>query len=349
MNILITGGAGYLGSVLIPKLLARGHKLRILDIGYFGVGHLRSLKPSVEIIREDIFRITYDSEFLNGLIKGVDCIVHLAAISNDPSAEISEDLTEKINFMSTVILAKAAYEKRIRFIFSSSCSVYGHAEDELDEEGPVNPMTVYASSKVKAETILKEMADSTWSPIILRNGTLFGYSPRMRFDLVVNIFSLYSTIYSTIKIFGDGLQWRPFLHVSDCARAFIHFIELPKPRYICYNIAHENLRIIDVAQVFKNINPSLHIEYLNLKDVDMRNYRVSTERMRVEGFKPRISIEQGAEEMIDAIISGLIPDPESIYYRNAKWLKELSRLATGSHAEIIKFMETIAHIRYNQP
>ncbi|MEM2045742.1 MAG: NAD-dependent epimerase/dehydratase [Candidatus Bathyarchaeia archaeon] len=346
MNVLVTGGAGYLGSVLVPKLLARGHRVRILDIGYFGVGHLRLLRPPVELIREDIRRIISDKAFLNETLGGVDCIIHLAAISNDPSAELNPEMTEEVNFYATRVLAEAARKRGIRFLFSSSCSVYGKAEGEVDEDSPVNPLTVYAVSKVKAEEALKELADEAWKPVILRNGTLFGYSPRMRFDLVVNIFSLYSTLYNEIKVFGDGQQWRPFLHLTDCARAFVHFAEMPRPRHLCYNIAHENLRVVDVVEIFRRINPRLRVEHVELPDVDSRNYRVSTARMRAEGFTCRVSLEQGAEEMVDAITSGIIPDPESIYYRNAKWLSELTRLGNKGHKEIIHFMEMMAQVHH---
>ena len=344
MNILVTGGAGYLGTVLIPKLLARGHRVRVIDLGYFGLGHLRSLRPPIELIREDIRRVGSDARFLQNLLDGCDCVIHLAAISNDPSAELNPELTEEVNFRTTQILAEAARARGIKFLFSSSCSVYGEAEGEMDEEGIVDPLTTYAASKIKAERVLEELTDATWSPVILRNGTLFGYCPRMRFDLVVNIFSLYSTLYNEIKIFGDGQHWRPFLHISDCARAFVYFAEKPEHNYRCYNIAHENRRVIDLAVIFRRINPRLRVVHLELQDLDRRDYRVSVQRVREEGFETRIDVEMGAEEMVDAIVSGLIPDPESIYYRNAKWLNELTQLGTKDHREIIDLMETLAQI-----
>jgi nucleoside-diphosphate-sugar epimerase len=345
MNILVTGGAGYLGSVLIPKLLARGHRVRVLDVGYFGVEHLRSLRPPTELIREDVRRAVSDPRFCQELLANCDCIIHLAAISNDPSAELNPELTEEVNFQATQILAETARVKRIKFLFSSSCSVYGEAEGEVDEEGVVMPLTTYAVSKVKAEWMLEDLADGTWSPVILRNGTLFGYSQRMRFDLVVNIFSLYNTLYNEIRIFGDGQQWRPFLHVSDCARAFVYFAEKPELRYRCYNIAHENLRVADLAAIFQRINPHLQVTHLELPDQDHRDYRVSARRMQEEGFRTRISVDIGAEEIIEAMVSGLIPDPESIYYRNAKWLKELTQIGSKNHRDVVNLMETLAQVR----
>lgn len=345
MNILVTGGAGYLGSVLLPKLLSRGHKVKALDLGYFGLGHLRALSPAVELIREDLRDVTMNPARLRELLTDCDCVIHLAAISNDPSAELNPELTEEVNFRATQILAETAKGMGVKFIFSSSCSVYGEADGKIDENGSVAPLTVYASSKVKSEEAILEMACSDWSPVILRNGTLFGYSPRMRFDLVVNIFSLYSALRNEIKIFGDGQQWRPFLHVGDCARAFVFFAERKETRYRCYNVAHENLRVVDIAEVFKRLNPSLVASHLAVPEEDRRDYAVSTERIKEEGFNSRISVEMGAEEMIEAIVSGLIPDPESVFYRNAKWLKELTHIGSMDHRELVGLLETIAQVR----
>lgn len=345
MKILVTGGAGYLGSVLLPKLLARGHEVRVLDVGYFGLGHLRALRPQVELVREDLRRLADEPEFVEGLLREQDCIIHLAAISNDPSAELNPELTHEVNFRGTEVLARAARRRGIKFLFSSSCSVYGAASGPIDEDGAVRPLSAYAVSKVRAEELLVELADASWKPVILRNGTLFGYSPRMRFDLVANIFALQGTLNNEIRVFGDGTQWRPFLHVSDCARAFVYFSERVEPRYIRYNVAHQNARVIDLANTFASINPLVQIVHLDTREPDERDYSVLTERMQEEGFSTRVSPEVGIEEMVDAIISGLIPDPESIYYRNAKWLKELSQIGDKNHRDLVHLMESLATIR----
>jgi nucleoside-diphosphate-sugar epimerase len=344
MNILVTGGAGYLGSVMIPKLLIRGHHVRVADIGYFGLGHLRTLNPAVELIRADLRRAGADTEFRDQLFDGIDCIIHLAAISNDPSAELNPQLTEDVNFHTTIDLAKTAKERGIRFLFSSSCSVYGDAEGLLNEEGAINPLTVYAASKVHSEQKLLEMTDANWRPVILRNGTLFGYSPRMRFDLVVNIFSLYGTLHNEVKVFGDGLQWRPFLSVQDCARAFVYFAEKTNPLHSIYNIANENLRVVDVAAIFRTLNPALKVTQVPLQDPDLRDYRVSTSRMEADGFHPKIDVAAGAESMAEAIVCGLISDPESIFYRNAKWLRELTQIGTLDHRQLIGLMESYGNV-----
>jgi len=344
MNILVTGGGGYLGSVLLPKLLVRGHKARVADIGYFGLGHLRGLQPGVEVVRDDLRRVE-EHGFLDQLLEDIDCILHLAAISNDPSAELHPELTEDVNFKATVRLAEAARARAIPFVFSSSCSVYGEAAGDLTEDSLVNPLTVYAISKVKAERELNLLADARWRPVILRNGTLFGYSPRMRFDLVVNIFSLYSILYNQVRIFGDGLQWRPFLHVADCARAFVFFAEKRDPEHICYNVAHENLRVVDLAAIFQELRPSVDVEHTPLPDNDARNYSVSAARLFAEGFETRIDVRTGAEQIMEAIVGGLIPDPESLFYRNAKWLKELTQIGTRDHRQVVELMESFNSAR----
>jgi len=345
MNILVTGGAGYLGSVLVPKLLVRGHQVRVLDIGYFGVDHLRAMRPAVEIVRDDIRAVLADGAALEALLAGIDVVVHLAAISNDPSAELNPRLTEEVNFEASRDLATACKARGIRFIFSSSCSVYGEAPGEVDEDGRTNPLTVYARSKVETDAFLLRLADQDWRPAILRNGTLFGFSPRMRFDLVINIFSYCSTLYNEVRVFGDGLQWRPFLHVADCARAFVHFIEHPNHEHIICNIAHENCRVVDLIGIFQKINPRCQPVYVKLDNPDNRNYHVSVARMKAEGIQPSVSVLTGAEEIVEAIATGRIADPEAIYYRNAKWLKELTEIGNRDHRGLMKMMDMIASSR----
>jgi nucleoside-diphosphate-sugar epimerase len=345
MNLLVTGGAGYLGSVLIPKLLVRGHRVRVLDIGYFGLGHLRGMQQAVEVVRDDIRRCRKDPRFVAHVLDGCDGVIHLAAISNDPSAELHPGLTDEVNYQATEALAEQARAKNVRFLFSSSCSVYGEADGELTEAGALAPLTTYAVSKVKSERLLEQMATASWRPVILRNGTLFGYSPRMRFDLVINIFALYGALFNEIKVFGEGTQWRPFLHVSDCARAFVQFAERPPEEHLIYNIAHENLRVVDLIQVFREINPRLEVSFVETTDPDRRDYRVSTRRMAQTGFRPLTGVRTGAEQLTDAIVSGLIPDPESVFYRNAKWLKELQSIGSRDHKDVLQMIEAMSALR----
>ena len=323
MNIFVTGGAGYLGSVLLPKLLVRGHQVKILDDGYFGLKHLKALRSQIEIIHGDLRQLRTDRKLRNDLLKDCDCIIHLAAISNDPSAELNSKLTEEVNCLATEDLACAAKEQGIKFIFSSSCAVYGSNEEEVDENGVLGPVTTYAQSKVKAEQSLLRLADRSWSPVILRNGTLYGLSSRMRFDLVLNIFAMCSVLYNEIKIFGNGEYWRPFLHVADCARAFVFFAEKNQCQTQIYNVAHQNLRVCDLIPIFQNLKPQLQTTYVKTDQKDERSYRVSAGRLKQEGFEMQVNVRTGIEEMIDALLLGLIRNPESIFYQNAKWMAEL--------------------------
>ena len=164
MNVLVTGGAGYLGSVLLPKLLARGHRVRVIDLGYFGVSHLRSLRPGIELIREDVRRYCEDQGECDRALEDIECVIHLAALSNDPSAELNPSLTDQINFRATQALARAAKSRGVRFIFSSSCSVYGEASEEVDEDGQVKPLTAYARSKIDSEEFLVSICDLRLAP-----------------------------------------------------------------------------------------------------------------------------------------------------------------------------------------
>jgi nucleoside-diphosphate-sugar epimerase len=345
MQILVTGGAGYLGSILLPRLVARGHKVRVLDLGYFGFDHLLKIRSDVEIIRDDIKRIFEDTKFAEDLLNGCDCVIHLAAISNDPSADLDPSLTTQVNLDASLVLAEMCRAKGIRFIFSSSCSVYGEAEGEADELHPVNPLTVYAESKAEAERALEELSDGNWKAVVLRNGTLFGYSPRMRFDLVANIFALHSTLRGEITIFGDGLQWRPFLHVRDCARAFVFAAENCDLQHVCYNVANENLRVVDLISTFQSINPQLRVNYTKVENQDHRDYQVTTQRFRNEGFQPMIPLEVGAEELVEALVTGRIPEPDSILYRNVNLIKELSGFSSQEHRGILDLIDKLSKVR----
>jgi nucleoside-diphosphate-sugar epimerase len=307
------------------------------------------MRTGVNVIREDLRRVAGDPVFTGQLLEGIECVIHLAAISNDPSAELNPRLTQEVNFEATVSLAEAARDRGIRFIFSSSCSVYGDAEGDLTEDAALNPLTAYAISKVQSEQALSGLANADWRPVILRNGTLFGYSPRMRFDLVVNIFALYSTLHGEVRVFGDGLQWRPFLSVQDCARAFVFFAEKRNLPHLFYNVSHENLRVVDVADIFCRLSPQLRVIKVQTQDPDRRNYRVSAKRLTDEGFHTRIDVLEGAEGIAEAIVSGAISDPESVFYRNAKWLKDLTMIGSMDHRQLVQLLESFSGIGRSTP
>jgi nucleoside-diphosphate-sugar epimerase len=163
--------------------------------------------------------------------------------------------------------------------------------------------------------------------------------------LVINIFSYCSTLYNEVRVFGDGQQWRPFLHVADCARAFIYFVENADHKHLMCNIAHENFRVVDLIDIFQAINPAVKPVYVKLDNPDNRNYHVSIARMAEEGIQPRVSVTAGAEEIVEAIVTGRIADPEAIYYRNAKWLKELTEIGNRDHSGLMRMMDVIASSR----
>ena len=294
MKILVTGGAGYLGTVLLPKLLARGHRVRTIDTGYFGLGHLKGITPAPEIIRDDIRKILSGPEYGEKLLEGIDCVIHLAAMSNDPAAELDPKYTEQLNTQVTAELAKQAKGAGLRFLFASSCSVYGGQGTLLDENSELGPLTVYAVSKAKAEKEILKLESDAWKPTILRFGTLFGYSARMRFDLVVNVFSLFSVLKHSIKVFGSGKHWRPYLHVKDCANVLTYFAEKANAQHRIYNVSHVNLRVSDLASIFKTLIPQLNVVEVPDDGGDARNYRVSNERLKKEGVTTRYDIETGA-------------------------------------------------------
>ena len=320
MNFLVTGGAGYLGSRVVPKLLVRGHRVRVLDLGPLSLGQLPH-KSEIDVLTEDLREVVADERRLKEVFQDCDAVIHLAAVASDGAADRSPDLAQEVNVQATRALAERAKAERARFVFSSSCAVYGSVKGAADEDHPLNPLSIYAETKARAERVLNELSDNMWSAITLRNGTLFGYSPRMRFDLVVNVFALHSTLRNEIKVFGGGRHWRPFLSVDDCARAFVHFSELESPAHRCYNIAHQNLQVADLVGVFTEINPHLIVTTTE-SESDERDYNVDISRAEREGFSTRIDVRSGAEDLIQAIVAGLVPDPESSYSRVPKWSTE---------------------------
>ncbi|MCX5758803.1 MAG: SDR family oxidoreductase, partial [Candidatus Hydrogenedentes bacterium] len=227
MRVLVTGGAGYLGSTLVPLLLERGHALRVFDRFCFGEDSLAGVKghPACEIVRGDIRRL----QETPGLLDGVDAIIHLASLSNDPSCDLDHDMTFDVNVESTRELAKKAVQQGVRrFVFASSCNVYGTGVfDILDEESPANPVSAFGASKLEGERIVLGMKSGFFEPVVARTATMFGCSPRMRFDVAVNHMVATALCTGGIKVLGGGGQWRPFLHVRDAARALSMLLEAP--------------------------------------------------------------------------------------------------------------------------
>jgi nucleoside-diphosphate-sugar epimerase len=241
-------------------------------------------------------------------LAGIDVIVHLAALSNDPVCEIDPALTMAINYEATLRLAKLAKAARVaRFVFASSCTNYGlGGEEALTEEAPLQPLTVYGESKVKAERELLELADDRFSPVILRNATAYGIAPRLRLDLVVNDFCASAVVSHAVKMQSDGSAWRPLIHVSDIARACLAAAQSPRDhvhgQVFNIGITSENYRIRDVAAVVAAVIPGCTVSSAEHAPTDRRSYRVDCSKVatRMPQFEPRFTLAQGIAEIVGA-------------------------------------------------
>ncbi|MEK6889280.1 MAG: NAD-dependent epimerase/dehydratase family protein [Nanoarchaeota archaeon] len=326
--ILVTGGAGYLGSVLVPKLLADGYKVRVIDCFYFGRDFLDSLKnPNLEIIGGDISH----HENFEDLFKGVETVIHLASISNDPSGDLDTNLTIQTNFLATMSLARRAKTEGVKkFIFASSCSVYGASgETILDEQSRVGPVTLYALSKLQSEEGLLALADSNFSVTALRFATLFGHSQRMRFDLAINVMAKRAIQGKSILLYGEGLQYRPFIHVRDVSNAIIKVIKEDTAitnRQI-FNVGNEklNFMIKDLVEKIKSFFPGIPVERVE-GNKDNRSYKVGFKKFdRIFDFKPEFGVEDALEEIKRAYEKGMLGDMDSQNYYNLEIMKNVVR------------------------
>jgi len=295
MKILLTGGSGYLGSILTRKLLANGHHVRILDNFLFGKDSIKDIENNkkLEIVVGDI----RDLSIVGKSLKKIDSVIHLASIVGTQSAELDPKTSIEINFMATRNIAELCKIYKIKqFIFASTCSVYGAQSDQLiTENSEVNPLDSYGLSKFQSERVILQVYDY---PTILRLGTLFGASHRMRFDLAINLFISQAMNKEKITVFG-GTQWRPFLHVDDAAEAFSFAVE-NKMEGI-YNVIWKNLTINQMAKDVKKLVPT-QIK-LSKDIVDKRNYRVTGAKLEKFGFKAKKDISYAVKEFKSKILN----------------------------------------------
>lgn len=326
-KILIVGGAGYLGSVLSRKLLEKEYTVRVLDNLMYGDHGIKKLynHPRFEFIKGDMRNI----ETLVEAVNDMDVVIHLAAIVGDPASAIKPKETIEINYLATKTLAEVCkYSQINRFIFASTCSVYGASptpETKIDETSELNPVSLYAEMKLKSENALLEIADENFKPTILRMSTLYGLSPRMRFDLVVNILSIKALTENKFTIFG-GNQWRPLLHVKDAADAYITCLEQPlnKSGEEIFNVGSnkENHKIIDVGKIVKEVIPHAEMK-IDEKNIDKRDYNVSFDKInKILGYNTRFSIKEGIKEIKKSFEENLFEDYPNKVYSNYSFLKD---------------------------
>ncbi|MFC1941143.1 NAD-dependent epimerase/dehydratase family protein [Chloroflexota bacterium] len=304
MNVLVTGNKGYIGSMLAQLLLDKSYQVTGLDTNYYRGCEFNTFHyPGVKQINKDIRAVSERD------LENINAIIHLSALSNDPLGSFNPELTYEINYQATVKLANLAKGSGIkRFIYASSCSMYGIAgEDVVTEDYPLAPVTAYAISKAKSEEALSKMADDNFSPVFLRASTAYGIAPMLRCDLVVNNLVGWSYTTGTIRIMSDGTPWRPTIHVEDLGKAYIACLDAPIEiiHNEVFNVGQnqENYQIRDIASVVKRIVPGCEIEYTYEHGPDSRTYKVSFDKIstRLKGFfAPEWDIEKGVRQLYEA-------------------------------------------------
>jgi len=324
-NILLVGGAGYIGSVLVKNLLKDNYNVRVLDSLMCGYQPLEEFldKPNFEFIKGDFRNV----EYVVKTVKDMDAVIHLGAIVGDQACELDENLSLEINTTATMLLRQVCKGYGIKkFLYASTCSVYGASDDAIDEKSKLNPASLYARSKIEAEKAIISITDSSFAPTIMRISTAFGQSYRPRFDLVVNLLTARATKEGKFTIF-NGFQWRPFIHVEDISKAILLFLEAPIAVIggEIFNVGSNNMnyRISDLGDKIKKIIPGTKIEHISDQE-DPRNYKVSFNKIRnMIGFSCRKKLEDGIIEIKQSIDNGSISDYKNPKYSNYQLLKEL--------------------------
>jgi nucleoside-diphosphate-sugar epimerase len=329
MRVMVTGHDGYIGTVLVPLFQRAGHSVLGVDNGMF---HDCTFVPQDVFADDELWLDVRDLRPEH--FRGVDAVVHLAGISNDPLGDLNPETTYDINHRATVQVAELAKSAGVdRFVFSSSCSTYGsHGDEPLDESADFKPVTPYGHSKVLAERDLATLADESFSPTFLRNATAFGVSPRLRGDLVVNNLVGYAHTTQQVLLKSDGLPWRPLVHIEDISRAFLAVVEAPRRtvHLKAYNVGtDENYRIREVAEIVADVVKGSTVAFSPTASPDTRNYRVDCSLIRRElpSFQPQWTVRRGVEEIHEAFQQfGLTADQlESSRFQRIKHVRELQQ------------------------
>jgi nucleoside-diphosphate-sugar epimerase len=327
MKVLVTGTEGYLGSLLPPLLMELGHEVVGVDTGYYKVGWLyNGTSVTAKTLTKDIRHISPED------LQGVDAVVHMAELSNDPAGQLSPTITYDINHKGSVRLAQLAKAAGVsRFVYMSSCSVYGVATaGDVTEESPVNPQTAYAECKTLVERDLQPMASDDFSPTFMRNATAFGASPRMRFDIVLNNLSGLAWTTNEIKMTSDGTPWRPLAHALDICKAIVCTLEAPRDivHNQIFNVGDtaNNYRVKEVAEIVASVFTGCQLSFGD-SGADNRSYRVSFEKINtmLPGFKCEWNAERGAKQLFD-VFKQIEMTEETFLSRGFTRLKQLEYL-----------------------
>jgi nucleoside-diphosphate-sugar epimerase len=327
MKVLVTGTEGYLGCLLPPLLMERGHEVIGVDTGFYKVGWLyNGTAVTAKTLNKDIRHISAED------LQDVEAVVHMAELSNDPTGQLAPNITYEINHQGSVRLAKLAKKVGVRrFIYMSSCSVYGVAtEGDVTEASPINPQTAYAECKTLVERDVQPLADDNFSPTFMRNATAFGASPRMRFDIVLNNLAGLAWTSKEIKMTSDGTPWRPLVHGLDICKAIA--CALDAPRDIVHNQIFNvgdtanNYRVKEIAEIIADIFPDCQLSFGN-NGADNRSYRVSFAKINstLPGFKCDWNAQQGAQQLCD-VFSHIDLSADTFMFRGFTRLKQLEYL-----------------------
>ncbi len=346
MKVLVTGCEGYLGSLLPPLLMEKGHEVIGVDTGFYKVGWLyNGTAVTAKTLNKDIRHITEED------LQGVEAVVHMAELSNDPTGQLAPNITYEINHKGSVRLAKLA--KRVgvsRFVYMSSCSVYGVAtEGDVTEASPVNPQTAYAECKTLVERDVQPLADDDFSPTFMRNATAFGASPRMRFDIVLNNLAGLAWTTKEIKMTSDGTPWRPLVHALDICKAIVCALEAPRDivHNQIFNVGDtsNNYRVKEIAEIIADVFPGCELSF-GTNGADNRSYRVSFEKINtmLPGFQCDWNAEKGAQQLLD-IFSLLDMGRDTFMFRGFTRLKHLEYLISTQQIDSNFFWKSYIPVR----